>query len=137
MTQPRRLSRPERLDVDSHPRVRIGRPIASAVSARPLSPSDGNRIDPGRLIETAVRNRCQADDPETYVLAWLALLRGRTDVPWAAAALKARLLHLRISPLSPWQRRIIELLALAARYRRVRPASARSTITSLSRKGTS
>jgi hypothetical protein len=89
------------------------------------------------LIETAFRHRSHADDPETCVLAWLALVRGRTDVPSAAAALKARLTRLRIGTLSAWQRRILELLAFVARHRRRGSVSAISRNNPLSKKGMS
>ena len=89
------------------------------------------------MIETAFRDRCQAEDPETYVLAWLALARARVDAPFAAAALKDRLARLRIGALSPRQRRILELLAFIARHRRDRPPSSLLDVKSLSKKGMS
>jgi hypothetical protein len=137
MTQPRRLSRPDRPALDSHPRVRSGRPFLAQRDARPQSPSDGDRIDPGRLIETAFRHRWHADDPETYVLAWLALVRTHTDASFAAAALKARLTHLRIGPLSHRQCRILELLAFAARHVRRGSVHAVPCNNPLSKKGMS
>jgi hypothetical protein len=117
MAQPRRVSRPDRSAVDHHRRVNRGR-HSSPPRAEGASPRyDGDWIDPRRLIESAFRDRGRADDPETYVLAWLALLRAPADAPWAAATLSGRLMRLRIGTQSAWQRRILELLAFVARHR--------------------
>jgi hypothetical protein len=104
-----------------------------------LTPSDhGGRhgIDPGHLIETAFRNRCPADDPETYVLAWLAVLRVPADAPCAAAVLASRLRCLSVGVLSPWQRRLIALLDFVARHRRRGLGGAIRSIKPSPRKGT-
>jgi len=137
MAQPRHLSRPDRPALDCHARVRVGRRFALAAKARPHSPCNGDRIGPGRPIETAFRHRCHADDPETYLLAWLALVRTHTDVPAAAAALRARLTHLPIGTLSLWQRRTLKLLAFVARHRRRGSLCAIPCNKPLSKKGTS
>jgi hypothetical protein len=121
--------------LDCHRRVRVGR--LSTGCTRPPCPRDGDRIDPGRLIETAFRDRRRADDPETYVLAWLALLRPSADVPRAAATLKVRLMRECSGALTPWQRRLIELLSFVARHVRRRPAHALQSIALLSKKGMS
>jgi hypothetical protein len=84
--------------------------------------ADGLRIDPGRLIETAYRDRHPEDVPETYVLAWLAILAPPVDTPRAAAKLVARLSRLHTGVRSSWQRRLIELLEFIARHRRRKPA---------------
>lgn len=103
------------------------------------SHDDGTRIDPGRLLETAFRERQLADDPETYVLAWLALMRVPEGALRAAAALAQRLSDLQLGVRSPWQRRLIELLNFIARYRRRHrnPAAALRSITSAAKKGMS
>ncbi|MGE0629637.1 MAG: hypothetical protein AB7O43_17650 [Hyphomicrobiaceae bacterium] len=85
-------------------------------------------------METAFRDGQRADNPETYVLAWLALLQA-DDAPREAAALKTRLMLLSIDALSQWQRRLIELLTFVAGHRRRRPAGAFHTIQSLPTKG--
>jgi hypothetical protein len=114
MAQPRRLSRPDRPTKDSH---RVARSHECPPFARVSRHDDGARIDPGRLIENAFRDRRPADDPETYLLAWLSLMRASADVPRAAAVLAARLSLLPLGVRSPWQRRLIELLEFVARHR--------------------
>jgi hypothetical protein len=123
--------------VDLHPGTRFGQRWLSAPTARArsYSPGDGDRIDPGRLIESAFRGRNQADDPETYILAWLTLLPVPADVPRSAAILSGRLLRLRTGTRSTWQRRLLELLAFVARHRRAAPTP--PIFQSLSKKGTS
>jgi hypothetical protein len=129
MGQPRRLSRPDRPAGDSYPRVKRCQRAISPERACRIYLSEGDRIDPGRVIETAFRGRCHADDPETYALAWLALLGASTDAPGAAARLSARLMRYRVGRLSAWQRRMLELLGFIARHR--------SHIKPLPKKGTS
>jgi hypothetical protein len=97
---------------------------------------ESNGIDPGRLIEDAFRNRHPADDPETYVLAWLAVLQAPAEAPRAAAILAARLRRLRVGVLSPWQRRLIALLDFVAHHRRRESRGVLRSITSSARKGT-
>jgi hypothetical protein len=80
------------------------------------------------LIETAFRQRCPADDPETYVLAWLIAVGLAADVPRAAGLLAARLSRLRLGVRSPWQRRLLELLHFIARHRRRPRAGTRRLI---------
>jgi hypothetical protein len=105
-------------------------------SASPGAHDDGHGIDPGRLIETAFRSRYQADDPEAYVLARLAVLWAPDDAPCAAAGLASRLRHLSVGVLSPWQRRLIALLDFVAGHRRRDHGRALRSITSSARKGT-
>jgi hypothetical protein len=88
------------------------------------------------LIETAFRDRHPADDPETYVLAWLAVLEAPDDVPCAAAILASRLRGLRVGALSPWQERLIDLLDFVARHRRREFGGALRSIRSSARKRT-
>jgi hypothetical protein len=118
MGQSRRLSRP------SHPRA-FGRLVASRQRHAPrvARPKDGSasersRIDPGRLIEDAFRNPFPRDAPETYVLAWFALLEEPAEAPLAAAKLIMHLLRNRSGDLSFWQARLIELLAFVAQHTR-------------------
>lgn len=135
MAVPRRLSRPDRSGKDSlrHARLRECPP-----SARARLYEDGARVDPGRLIETAFRDRHPADGPETYVLAWLSVVRTSADVPRAAAALAERLSRLQLGVRSPWQRRLIELLAFVAKHRRrSSTGGAIRSIPSAARKGLS
>lgn len=82
--------------------------------------------------------RRPADDPETYVLTWLSVVRASGDVPRAAAALAERLSRLQLRVRSPWQRRLIELLAFVAQHRRRSSASgALRSITTAARKSMS
>jgi hypothetical protein len=138
MAQPRRQSRPDRPAVDSHQGARLARRSSPAgtESAAPSAHDDSHGIDPGRLIEIAFRDRCPADEPETYVLAWLAVLRAPVDAPCAAAILAERLRRLPICVRSPWQRRLIELLDFVARHRRRKHGDALRSINSPARKGT-
>jgi hypothetical protein len=62
------------------------------------------------LIESAFLDCCPSDDPETYVLAWLAVLRQSDAPPPAAASLVRRLRRDHPAPVSDWQRRLIDLL---------------------------
>ena len=138
MAQPRRLSRPDRPEKDSHRRARLRSCLPFARvgggAARPYG--DESRIDPGRLIETAFRDRRPADDPETYVLAWLSLMRVCPDVPRAATALAERLSRLQLGVRSPWQRRLIELLAFVAKHhRRSSAGGALRSITPVAKRG--
>jgi hypothetical protein len=140
MAQPRRLSRPDRPAKDSHRKAHLRRcpPSASLRSGAERRYGDGTSVDPGRLIEKAFRDRRPADDPETYVLAWLSLVRSSAEVPRAAAALAERLSRLRLGVRSPWQRRLIELLTFVAKHRRRSSAGgALRSITSASKKGLS
>jgi hypothetical protein len=105
-------------------------------SATPGAHDGSHGIDPGRLIETAFRSRHPADDPETYVLAWLAVLRAPDEAPCAAAVLASRLRRLRVGVLSPWQRRLIALLDFVAEHRRREHGGALRSITPSARKGT-
>jgi hypothetical protein len=133
MVLPRRLSRPDRPAKDSH---RSARSRGRTVCARATRHDDGAWIDPGRLIENAFQGRSPADDPETYVLAWLGLLRTPADVPRAAAALAERLSRLKPGVRSPWQRRVIEILEFVATHRRRSSAGApMRSIPSAARKG--
>ena len=134
MAQPRRLSRPDRPEKDSHRSARLH---GCSSFARVTPYHDGTRIDPGRLIETAFRDRRPADDPETFVLAWLSLMRACPDVPRAATALAERLSRLQLGVRSPWQRRLIELLAFVAKHRRRSSAGALRSIKPVARKGLS
>jgi len=133
MALPRRLSRPDRPAKDSH---RSARSHGCTAFARVRHHDDGAWIDPGRLIENAFRDRRPADDPETYVLAWLGVLRTPADVPRAEAALAERLSRLQLGVRSPWQRRLFELLEFVARHRR-RSSAGRllRSIPSAARKG--
>jgi len=140
MAQPRRLSRPDRPAKDSYRRARLHGCTPSAClrrgTARPSD--DGTRIDPGRLIENAFRDRLSADDPETYVIAWLSLVRASSHVPCAAAALAEHLSRLQLGVRSPWQRRLIELLTFVAKHRRRSSAGgALRSVPSAARKGLS
>jgi hypothetical protein len=108
-----------------------------AEDVKPSVHDDSHGIDPGRLIETAFRNRSPVDDPETYVLAWLAVLPAMADAPRAAAILAGRLRRLRVGVPSPWQRRLIVLLDFVARHRRREHGGALRTVTSPAKKGTS
>jgi hypothetical protein len=105
-------------------------------SAGPEVHGDTHGIDPGRLIETAFRSRHPADDPETYVLAWLAVLRARDDASCAAAALASHLRRLSVGVLSPWQHRLFALLDFVAQHRRRENLGALGSITSSAKKGT-
>jgi hypothetical protein len=140
MAQPRRLSRPDRPGKDSHP-ARLHRcpPFARVRSGAEWPRDDGTRIDPGRLIESAFRDRRPADDPETYVLAWLSVVGTSADVPRAAVALTERLSRLQLGVRSPWQRRLIKLLAFIAKHRRRSSAGGAGlrSITCAARKGLS
>ena len=117
MGQSRRLSRP------SHPRA-LGRLVAGRQRHAPCvalpqgGSSERSRIDPGRLIEDAFRDPFPRDAPETYVLAWFALLEEPAEAPLAAAKLIMHLLRNRSGDLSFWQARLIELLAFVARHTR-------------------
>lgn len=120
MAQPRRWSRPDRHSGDRHLRIRprCRRAHIRAECDAGLRIKDGTQIDPGRLIETAFLDRRQADDPETLVLAWLAILPVLNDAPRAAALLALRLQHAHGATLSDWQRRLIALLEFIAMHRR-------------------
>lgn len=140
MAKLRRLSRPDRPQTDSHRKARLDRcpPFARGRSGAASPHDDGTRIDPGRFIENAFRDRRPADDPETYVLAWLSLVRASADVPRAAAVLAERLSRLQLGVRSPWQRRLIELLAFVAKHRRRSSGGGPlRSITSAARKGMS
>lgn len=93
--------------------------------------------DPDRLIEDAFRDRNPADAPDTYVLAWLALLGAPDDAPRAAAELTTRLLQNHSGGLSFWQARLIELLAFVAQHTRSPSSATSQSLHSLSKKGTS
>jgi hypothetical protein len=140
MAQPRRLSRPDRPTKDSRRSAGLHRcPPSARLRSGAASPyHDGARIDPGRLIEDAFRDRHPGEDPETYVLAWLSVVRASADVPRAAAALAERLSRLRLGVRSPWQRRLMELLTFVAKHRR-RSSAGRPlrSILSAARKGLS
>src|SRR5258705_10327619 len=89
MAQPRRASRPDRSADDAHRKSRVpSRPghtrVRDDVEA---ACADGLHDDPGRLIESAFLGCRPSDDPETYVLAWLAVLRQPDAVPRPAASL--------------------------------------------------
>lgn len=98
---------------------------------------DGLHVDPGRLIENAYRERVPADAPETYLLAWLAILPSKADAPRAAASLLHRLVRLQPLARSPWQHRVIELLELVAKHRRRATGGASSSVQFSSAKGKS
>lgn len=119
MAQPRRLSRPDRPTKDSHRRTDHVRCMAQQCAGATTHgyESDGLRFDPGRLIETAFRTRHPADDPETYLLAWLAVLSKQADAPHAARMLAGQLRRLAPCAPSPWQQRLIELLDFVAAHR--------------------
>jgi hypothetical protein len=120
MAQPRRLSRPDRPDENRHSKVRLvsaslrtcGDGLHAALRR------DGDRIDPGRLIQSAFLDGRPADDPETLLLAWLTLLRPPMSAPSAAAELAQHLEQLPVAPLSPWQHRMISLLHFTASHGR-------------------
>jgi hypothetical protein len=136
MAQPRRLSRPDRPTKDSHRKACLRRRHAFAcIGSLASAHSDGTWNDPGRLIETAFRDRRPADDPETYVLAWLSLMRRSADVPRAATALAERLSLLPLGVRSPWQHRLIELLKFVAKHRRFSSGRRLRSIPSAPRKG--
>jgi hypothetical protein len=139
MAQPRRMSRPDRPAVDRHHRARQARrsPPLTPESVRPGTHDDSHGIDPGRLIETAFRDCCPADDPETYVLAWLAVLPATADAPCAAAILAERLKRLPIGVRSPWQRRLSALLDFVACHRRRKQGDTLRSVKSPARKGVS
>lgn len=76
--------------------------------------------DPAGIVETAF---CRGDgvltDPETVIIAWLAVLPGRTDTALAAASVLARLARTRTEPLSPRQWRLLDLLGhIGSHHRR-------------------
>src|SRR5262245_11821235 len=133
MAQPRRSSRPHHSLAEDRLGVHRGRrsPPEQATSAGP--PDDAERIDPGRLTEDAFRDRRPADAPETHVVAWLAALQAPANAPRAAATLIGRLMREHDGTLSPWQSRMIELLAFVARHRRRGPMGALHTIETLSK----
>jgi hypothetical protein len=114
MGQSRRSSRP------AHPKAFGGLGTGQQRHASRVAPPKDERfrIDPGRLIENAFRNPCPADAPETYVLAWFALLDVPAEVPLAAAKLTRHLLRNHSGGLSFWQARLIELLAFVAQHSR-------------------
>jgi hypothetical protein len=119
MAQPRLLSRPDRRSKDSRPREQSRQRLFAVQrdQTTSVSPDDGDQIDPGRLIETAFRRPSHSDDPETYLLAWLALI-GLHRAPRAASELKQRLLELPLETPTPWQRRLVSLLAFVAAHAR-------------------
>jgi hypothetical protein len=116
MAQPRRWSRSDRLT--GRQRWHRRAPSVRAGSVRNSAAIPGDQVDPGRVIETAFRSDCCADEPETYVLAWLAILPPSVGAPRAAALLSARLQRLRVGKPSSAQRRLIELLDFVAMHRR-------------------
>lgn len=61
--------------------------------------------------------RSAEEAPETFVLAWLALIE-RPNAPLAASNLIARLLQQHTGRLSFLQARLIELLAFVAQHSR-------------------
>jgi hypothetical protein len=120
MVRPRRASRPDRSADDAHRKSRVpSRPGHTSVRDDVDAPrADGPHDDPGRLIESAFLGCRPSYDPETYVLAWLAVLRQREGVPSAAASLVRRLRRNRPAPVSDWQRRLIDLLDFVSAHRR-------------------
>jgi hypothetical protein len=127
MAQPRRALRPDRSADDAHGKSRMpSRPGHTSVRDDVDAPcADGFHDDPGRLIESAFLGCRPSDDPETYVLAWLALLRQPDAVPRAAASLVRRLRRNHPTPVSDWHRRLIELLDFICAHRRGPRADAR------------
>jgi hypothetical protein len=130
MVQPRRASRPDRSADDAHRKSRVPSRRGHTCIREDLDEpcADGLHDDPGRLIESAFLGRRPSDDPETYLLAWLAVLRQPDDVPRAAASLVRRLRRIHRAPVSDWQRRLIDLLDFISAHRRrpradVRPLS--------------
>lgn len=95
------------------------RPSCVSRAHRAFVGANGERpqLDPGRLIEDAFSDRHPADAPETYVIAWLALIAPSTDAPRAASLLVARLIEASGGGLSLWQARLIELLAFVSQHR--------------------
>jgi hypothetical protein len=120
MGRPRRSSRPDHSDDECHRKNRRPSYLAhyGARDGFDLRYADDLQSDSGQLIETAFLDRNITDDPETYLIAWLAVLEQPDDAPCAAACLANRLQQMCSGPLSDWQRRLIDLLFFVASHRR-------------------
>jgi hypothetical protein len=123
MKQPQHLLRPDHL---SGPCIQNGSPsdpVRTRNASAPCGQEDTIDLpdDPGRLIENAFMKGDPTDDPETYILAWLAISPQRCDAPAAANTLMRRLLrHPSQSP-TRWQMRLLDLLAHIAACPKRRP----------------
>lgn len=106
MTRPRRWPRSD------------SQPCPETSRQGPLRLRFSPRDDPGRLLEITFLDGAGTDDPETVVLAWLAILPNGLDPPDAARRLHRRLTTLAPERLTPQQARLLSLLDLIAAHRR-------------------